>query len=55
MEGKSLTDEQFNKFLECVATKWSTSSDSYLATITIEGCTILFENFEFIEIFPNVI
>ncbi|MEH7073791.1 hypothetical protein [Neobacillus drentensis] len=53
MEGTSLTDEQFIKFLECVATKWSSSSDSFLATITIGGCTILLENFEFIEIFPN--
>lgn len=53
IEGESLTDGQLKKFLGGIATKWDSFSDSYLATGTIEGCTILLENFEFIEVFPN--
>ena len=53
IEGESLTGGQLNKFLGGIATKWNSFSDSYLATTTIEGCTILLENFEFIEVFPK--
>ncbi|MFD3449870.1 hypothetical protein ACFDTO_35425 [Microbacteriaceae bacterium 4G12] len=53
IHGINPTNEQLNKFLEGIATKWSTFSDSYLATKTMEGCTILLGNFEFIGIFPN--
>jgi hypothetical protein len=45
IQGESLTDEQLNKFLGGIATKWNSFSDSYLATATIEGCRILLENF----------
>ncbi|MEW9122688.1 MAG: hypothetical protein AB2421_08240 [Thermotaleaceae bacterium] len=53
MEGESITDGQLNKFLGGIATKWNNFSESYLATTTIEGCTLLLENFEFIEVLPN--
>ena len=53
IDGESPTDANLKKFLDSIATKWNACSDSYLATTTIEGCIILLENFEFIEVFHN--
>ncbi|WP_312475739.1 hypothetical protein [Neobacillus sp.] len=53
LNGTNPTGEQLSKFLGGIATRWSSFSDSYLASKTLEGCNILLGNFDFIEIFPN--
>lgn len=51
--GSEPTDEQLSKFLEGIASKWDRCPDSFLATRTLEGCTIFFDNIEFIEVFDK--
>lgn len=44
-------DKQLRKLLEGIASKWSGFPNSFLASKTLEGCTIFLDNIEFIEIF----
>ena len=53
ISGTEPTDEQLRKFLEGTASKWDRFPNSFLATRTLEGCTIFFDNIEFIQIFDK--
>ncbi|MDM5335109.1 hypothetical protein QUF56_18080 [Ureibacillus composti] len=51
INGIDPTDEQLSKLLKGIASKWDGFPDSFLASKTLEGCTIFLDNVEFIEIF----
>ncbi|MGA5690664.1 hypothetical protein [Cytobacillus pseudoceanisediminis] len=51
IRGIELTDEILSEFLGSIASKWDRFPDSFLASETLEGCTIFLDNIEFIEVF----
>lgn len=51
MNGTELSEEQMGEFLGSIASKWDRFTDSFLASETLEGCTIFLKNFELIEVF----
>lgn len=53
LSGTELSEEKMGEFLGGIASKWDRFTDSFLASETLEGCTIFLKNFEFIEVFDE--
>lgn len=53
LSGTELSEEEMVEFLGSLASKWDRFTDGFLASETLEGCTIFLKNFELIEVFAE--